>query len=167
MTELETKRVAVAKDALSQVECGRFRTQTGYFRNHGDHCRGCALGSLMLGMIDLGLAPMPDVNRPAHQSLWHEFRKMWGDGFVTVAGDIERAYEGLHYFQWEQEFPVRRDRLIAILQNIIRNNGTFIPSDIQPIEPSIPAFDLKPQPREPQVAALAAHHAAASPSGAV
>lgn len=134
MTGLQEKRVAVAKDALAQVECGRFVPDYCYCVWRQEKCYGCAIGALLLGAIDCQWAKRSEaiVAFDVHDGL----ESLWSSGELNI---IEDTHEGS--YEWAKRYGDRRGRMTAILQNIIRNNGTFIPSDLRPISPEAPTIN--------------------------
>lgn len=146
MNEIQTKRVAVAKDALMQARSGICEGVSGLYvfqKNWNSACQVCALGGLLLGAVSQGLCP--DVLMQSATSVrWVSGRESIEDAlsaFWTSAelGDIESAFEVPG--DWLRYFESDTDRLIAILQNIVRHNGSFDPADIRPIEPDAPTIN--------------------------
>lgn len=70
---------------------------------------------------------------------------------LGACGAAVHRLKDLYYYYEEckpvlRMFPNDRDRMIALLMNVIRNHGTFVPTDIRPIEddaPTIPTLDFK------------------------
>lgn len=113
---IEEKRVAVARDALAQVMGGEWTAARGYHLPPGCGCLIFLLNQARKDTLsDSELIDWCNVSR-----------------FATW-------FEGWHGFsKWTDAFPNDRERLIALLQNIIRNSGFLVPSDIRPIEPESP-----------------------------
>lgn len=150
---LEEKRVAVARDALAQVQFGIIEAGRGlyFFKKDDGRCRVCALGAMFLGAVVHGLCKMPEDQNYMSGKIEDGLLELWD---VHQQDLIEENFEGWDAWnhdqdaaegRWRMAFDNNTDRLIAILQNIIRNNGTFVPTDIRPIEvdsPTIPTLDF-------------------------
>lgn len=144
------QRVQIAKDVIAQVEAGRFVPSAGVYvriEGNGDgypqtedkdaaellskvkQCRVCAVGSLLLAMIDRHDALKLEG---AHKSL-HLAASAIGDRrylyqLFDDAREIEAAFETDN--RWDDRYPNDRARMIAIMRNIIRNGGVFVVTDI-------------------------------------
>jgi len=110
-------------------------------------CSVCALGSLLLSRCRIG-SPMPldalgyeedDVKRGTVEADRTDCGLSLGDMFDSdpldeVAGCFEgwvkesdkKKWVGR---DWFHGFPCHEDRLLAIMQNIVDNDGTFVPED--------------------------------------
>lgn len=105
------------------------------------HCEVCALGSLLMCRIAKfgSLAPAPlDTNHVTHgrtrQGLADAFDE---DELNLIESAFELANFGRGQCGWESAIdairfgrarPRKRDRLLAIMHNIVDNKGTFVPS---------------------------------------
>lgn len=145
MNELASARVEIAKDALAQIRAGKIRPEKGTFgffphsfmEQHGAEriqtaidlqdfkCEACALGSLMIGFA----YRHNDVRvRELQKSAQLRHNGPLGDFFdYAQLALIEEAFEGwdrggLWYYKYAND----EERLIAILENIVANNGTFV-----------------------------------------
>jgi hypothetical protein len=110
--------VEVAKKSLQKLVSGEWEAASGV-RCRGN--RGCFISLTM------------DVQHSLRQICCFGNE---AEAMVYFEGWDARVY--LFVPQWMAMFPTYHDRLVAILQNIIRNAGTFVPSDIQPIETAAP-----------------------------
>jgi hypothetical protein len=108
-------------------------------------CEACAKGALLISTIRK-LDNMPVVKTLAGLSIAYELedKACWNSyesPFSTSALDLmESAFEGMHRFGLYGDHKYRRwytsvqddsDRLLAILRNIVANNGTFRPSQLK------------------------------------
>ena len=152
MTEQERTqgRLAILRDALAQVKTGRFAAGYGYLeitgelrrdtvytlqslvQEEGVQCSGCALGAIFVGYIinfnQVECRSKSDIQLiPGHPLLQEKLRQYFGQSELTL---IENYYEC--YVResdlYSKKFPGKHDRLVAILENCLRNNGSFIPS---------------------------------------
>lgn len=145
----ETMRVEIALDALAQVRAEKFIPTHlhGYIyfpkaiSHHPDDqlqkhltddriCYGCARGALFLSIIrkhnDLSTgAGLRDCHTVWSDVRWSKEKEFFD---LDQIHKIEMAYEGYKY-DFYQIYRNPQDRLIAILENIIRNNGTFVPTE--------------------------------------
>ena len=143
MDQKATKRVNIAKDALAWIEagaltpyCGVYLDPTRYPTNEEidsgiqlrdivlGPCKVCAKGALFIAKA------VRYNNVKVDQ--WRE--ASYYDGPLTEHFDreqlrlIETCFEGwdIDYIDWKNNYPDPKDRLVAILQNIIDNDGTFV-----------------------------------------
>ena len=142
------KRVAIAKDALLQLRsealiarCGTYVYPSGIkypapsqelseqLPNLGQ-CYVCARGALFLSAVRKGnnfktgsfIGEPTQVLKPLEKRYWSR----------PQIKKIEAAFEGFAGFKSKtckffDKYDNAHDRLVAILKNIIKNNGTFIP----------------------------------------
>jgi hypothetical protein len=149
------QRIRIAQDVIARIERGQFtpRKGWGYFGLLDDdftcpltevkHCQGCALGGLFSSWLSKHdptvSAHVPDI------TIGDNMAKQLAGVFETPQlGIIERAFEQSGYVRCEHttadeqtraaEFGRRtgtadspRDRLLAIMKNIVDNHGTFVP----------------------------------------
>lgn len=151
------KRVVVAKDALKQLKAERFVAQIGHYLGmditqaleevedrtcqaqpylkDAKVCTVCAKGALLLSAIrKFNKATIRDVlNEDMSKP-----EKLFGEHNLD---NMEAAFETWDCFsgsRYGQPVPVKveqfghnydnaHDRLVAILKNVIKNNGTFKP----------------------------------------
>lgn len=145
----EKQRVAIARDALSQLKASHLRAIAGGYMQPdytggvettvlGVSCGVCALGGLFCG-----LANNTENQRPQYSGrlIRNKLIPYFSERQLT---EIESAYEMRSMYFWEADrdagdrarhhFPTGTkpaDRLQAILGNIIRNKGTFVPRKVK------------------------------------
>lgn len=134
------KRVAIAKDVIQQIKAEKFIALTGrYFKQcqlpekvnqktlleHTEPCDVCAKGAIFLSAI----RKFNDYDAPSSTTREYEMERKSCEFFTYKQCDkIELVFEG-----WESGYETWRRiktpnlRLIAIMRNIIKNNGTFKP----------------------------------------
>jgi hypothetical protein len=140
------QRVAIAKDALAWIEAGALEPTTGLFISPSradcysskgqlrdtvlGKCHVCALGSLLLAKAvrfdnvlcnqmnylntRMGVGPIAD-HFDRNQLLLIESAF---EGYSDEDNDVQIFYS---------KYPDPKDRLVAILKNLIKNKGTFKP----------------------------------------
>lgn len=152
------KRVAIAEDVLAQLKTSRFVAASSYFATsgkalykHGDkqlcdvrdqiRCEACGIGSLMVaacGFVNnLTLGEAYYYN----QGEVRDYLSEWfdEDQLALIESWFEHRPDGapLNVSSWTPtppkghpitRFRSARDRLTAIMQNIVSNNGTFDPT---------------------------------------
>ncbi len=143
------QRVRIAKDVIKQVEAGRLipeqgvyvRTTVGEYITVDQYssdkvCRVCALGSILVSMVDrynsltpgyrhnIGTYAIPEEDNTYLLSLFPDARII-EDVFEAVASDYETKFS-----VWAKAYPEPRARMIAIMENIIRNKGAFVIEDV-------------------------------------
>lgn len=143
----EQKRVHIAWDTIQQIEKGWITVQRGTYLGWdgeetadnykaGEECRACALGSIFAACI-----ARPELKltyEPEYADDDNEQRDALSPYFsVEQLLLIESAFEKDDFTYgddaWEaavefgQRYTSDKDRLLAILKNIIANNGTFVP----------------------------------------
>lgn len=150
MDKKAKERVAIAKDALAWIKAGALIPETGVYlqpeitpsREDADtfynkqlrdivlgNCKVCAKGAIFLAkavrynnvlVCQWMKADECDDNAPLREHFsWEQL------------DDIEAAFEGWsdqksNPKSYISKYPNDKDRLIAILNNIIKNKGTFI-----------------------------------------
>lgn len=141
------QRVAVAKDALAQLKAEKYKATSGVFIDSGflnnlcysdstdqaqpvlqnmGTCRLCAKGAIFLSTIR-------KYNKATVYELTHAHEDVSNDLFGQDNLDrIEAAFECWSHVSWKacdfgDKYINDHDRLVAILKNIIKNNGTFKP----------------------------------------
>lgn len=147
----EAMRVEIAKDALAQVRAEKFipSEHNGYATfdqpinfEFGDElqkhltddrvCYGCARGALFLSIVRRHDNFKVDGTMRFDRKSIHTYCRInKEEEFFTPQQlhAIESAYEGYDQLLWCRIYRDPKDRLIAILENIIRNNGTFVPTE--------------------------------------
>jgi hypothetical protein len=153
MNKKARERVAIAKDALAWVEAGAltpqcgvyvrptiYPTQSEVYKQLRDvylgKCEVCARGALFLAKavrfdnVLAGNFNMPSANLCALEEHF-EFQQI---------ALIENYFEGrsVHwvnynsdlYIYWARRHPSSSERMTLILQNIIDNDGTFVPEKL-------------------------------------
>lgn len=139
-------RVAIALDALHQIEIGRLVPERmSYYTRNGRVCRACAMGSLLVGLLDVTHQPLPDKITDMVRGVFGRLRGTFSN---EQAAMIEAAFElweivpsrgddfpetnvGMAPMHYGQRHPTQHRRLVAILENIARNGGTFDPRDLR------------------------------------
>lgn len=162
----EKQRVAIARDALSQLKASHLRAIAGDYMQPdytgvettvlgvscgvcvlgveatvlGVSCRVCALGAMFCG-----LANNTENQRPQYSGrlIRNKLIPYFSERQLT---EIESAYEMRTMYFWEADrdagdrarhhFPTGTKpaaRLQAILGNIIRNKGTFVPRKVKEV----------------------------------
>lgn len=141
------QRVAIAKDALLQLRNGKYTRYVGYIEStlkmdtalkHADDntqlssvlkrihptCGVCARGALLLSTIrkanDILVCDMP--YRKLDSLIGKRYEVKVFPRVMLEEIEVELEFE-------RGPFSTRNRRLRAIIENIIRNNGTFKPSD--------------------------------------
>jgi hypothetical protein len=146
----EKKRVTIAKDTIAALKtnkvCATVRVYLGESaRSNGDklsnnvRCQACALGSMFVGLTTRikDLSVKVDSYR---QQVVSPLAEYFSPIQLKV---IESAFEGgMHYsdiynlygdnyydkaINYKYSYTDSEERLIAIMENIIKNNGEFIP----------------------------------------
>lgn len=140
----EQKRVHIAQDTMQQIQKGWITVQRGTYLDWdggddyepGEECRACALGSIFAACIarpELKLKAEPgyegddNEQRVALSPYFSEEQLMLIESAFEM-DDFTYGDDG-----WEDAvdfgrmFNNDKDRLLAILQNIIDNNGEFVP----------------------------------------
>lgn len=139
------KRVAIAKDTIEALNARKIVAKCGVYLAHdaelnGDKlpndyaCKACALGSMFVGLT----TRVKDLSVKGHQCRSHiteDLSKYFSDIQLDM---VESAFEQRE-MGWAHSYKTRPakefgnkysdsdDRLRAIMQNIIDNNGTFKP----------------------------------------
>ena len=140
-------RVLIAQDVIDRVNAGRIRPVIGYYlRKHttvdslleARTCQVCAMGAMFVAHIarfdavdDLQVAA---VERGGGSTICDT---LGGYFSVTQLRMIEAAFELRSYWlgnddtirccEFGRQFKNKRDRLVAILQNVIDHGGKFKP----------------------------------------
>lgn len=147
----EKQRVAIARDALSQLKASHLRAIAGDYMQPdytggvgttvlGVSCGVCALGGLFCGLAD----NTEDRNVTyGGRVIRNSLNPYFSERQLT---EIESAYEMRTMYFWEADrnagdrarhhFPTGTKpaaRLQAILGNIIRNKGTFVPRKVKEV----------------------------------
>lgn len=142
------KRITIVQDALAWISVMKItkgtycqdgicptRSRTDVLTTiKKGRCMVCAKGALLIGTIAAGHKPSIDKLFSAYTKK-HENQIKAVDP-NTLPGfsephlyEIEQAFEGWSG-RWWLVYPHARPRLVAILENILRNNGTFRMADI-------------------------------------
>lgn len=149
------RRVMIAKDALKQIETGQINPMSGTYINlWGDghveegkplqpvlldeasaiSCDCCAKGAMFISCVRLSNryhGNPSGIDSDEINSLVNWPKQNYDE--------IEAAFEGFYgdkgqysdwIPKWEQKYPTDRERLPAILKNIIRNKGTFKKNEV-------------------------------------
>jgi len=147
-------RIAIAKDVLKLLNTKRVSATPGtylyqdsegvttkdvlkdtQFSKRLKKCEVCALGAMFVAEVDindkLGCKFMVEENEVRVDSksiqLGREIMVKRLSPFFSKAAlnNIENVFEGNDYF-WNTTYPDHKKRLQAIMNNIIRNDGTFL-----------------------------------------
>lgn len=137
------KRVALAKDVLSQLEMKKFIPTPGTYLNSfggyedGDYtkpivqetCNVCALGALTVSLIDgAAFNDAGQTNVSCYGVLCDA--GLWS---IREVETIERAFENGHYRNFRGRWASQPDpetRMKEIMLNIVRNEGNFVVSEL-------------------------------------
>ena len=134
-------RVEIAKDVIAAVKAQRLVPTRGHYVVFDEpvtgelrqelanikSCQVCALGALMVAKVartnKCDLFNEISLSRDETTSHLIEF---FSDDELD---EIEQAFEGVVVYDQKYwfKYPDDSDRLIAIMKNIIKNNGTFKP----------------------------------------
>ncbi len=145
--EAAAKRVAIAKDALMQINAGTLSPKQGtyMFQIDNGRCQVCAVGAMVAvccpstreqswqgetnvagRMVECLKDSFPVdqlalIESAFESDAWMPIRDVACDMAIDVS-----CQQAAEFF--DDDFDLSdRDRVIAILENIIANNGTFIP----------------------------------------
>jgi hypothetical protein len=149
------QRVRIAKDVIAQVTAKRFVPVSGTYVGlagsnpdgcapHGEttdarlmlakvkRCRVCAVGGLLISMIDrfdaLMIGHGGDVESLHHAACPSDRRYL--SQLFPDADLIEDAFESTSSYAWSNRYHDDADRFIGIMENIVRNEGAFVIDDI-------------------------------------
>ena len=141
----EKQRVAIARDALSQLKAKRLFPVKGIYMEtdyattvlSAEKCSVCALGGLFCGLVDNTENQSPVYSGRAIRNQLNPYFS------ERQLSEIESAYE-MSPCYWDEDEEVlvaavnhfkagtpHEARLQAILGNIIRNKGTFVPRKVK------------------------------------
>jgi hypothetical protein len=157
MDQAAKDRVAIARDALAWERAGALKVKAqSYIVVDGDvktslalnldkqardvvlgPCQVCALGGLLLAKaVRFDAVTVSNV-------LNHQVKRLLDHFSADQLNEIEAAFEGCSYpsitwidsdrvfnIDWKEAFPNDKVRFRRIMENIIRNEGTFVPSDL-------------------------------------
>jgi len=130
----EGQRVAIAKDVLELLEsekliaeCGTYLETSRYAActveqgaetiRIGQPCTVCAVGAWVLARHRMDGAHLEETTLPTQDE--------------DALNMMEAQFEAFNdHDEWYKAYPVDNDRLRAIYENIIRNNGTFVAYDL-------------------------------------
>lgn len=126
-------------------ELDDFREWLKTLFSSGKSCNVCALGSLVISKaLKFDAIKTDDIMRDGHYTTRSTCELALYDIFtLKQLDDIENAFEGwdnlyaynngstinYRYANWPDYYPNPSERIIAIMKNIIRNNGTFKKKD--------------------------------------
>ena len=137
------QRVLIAKDALEWEAAGALIAAQGQYvapllapidgslwQQARDtfigKCQVCALGALLVAKA----VRYDNVTREALLGQnTQALREHFDEDQLTL---IESAFEGWNDESWFDAYPDESARFRAIMRNIIRHKGTFVPSDVRP-----------------------------------
>lgn len=152
----EQKAVAVARDAIWQLQSGSIEPAVTYFSycEERGHCRVCAKGALFAGMMNhhkiqgegdvfyaddprdlMTVSMVPDIfskdNWEAIEAAFERLSFAGPEAYMYVSSLENRgAVSGLHSQSQRSQSQI----LFRIFTNIIHNNGTFNPVNDAPEE---------------------------------
>lgn len=147
----EKQRVAIARDALSQLKAKRLKAVVSeymapvYVEGVATTALSVPCGVCALGGLFCGLADNTEDQRPVYSGsqIRDKLRPYFSETQLT---QIESAYEKKPMFWFMSDRPAAMEaqnhfkagiqptqRLQAILGNIIRNKGTFIPRKVKEV----------------------------------
>lgn len=140
------KRVEIAKDVLSQIAAERIVACPGQYIDTDARCQVCALGSMFRVLVDDAAFEVTKTKNVSKQLA--DIREVLLDHFSSEQlGLIECAFEGavgyinVDDYEDTDDLPAEvesalayadkyedpQDRLVAIMQNIVDNDGMFVP----------------------------------------
>lgn len=149
---IERQRVVIAQDLIERLNAKKFIAEARtYFEAPlnsrdpdvqirdaiaGVECRGCQIGGLFACAIDLHNAlrigdvqVFGRIRNTVHDDSMRDYLTPWFSR-QTLA-ELEEAFEGCGNFEeWANETPDDEGRMRLIAQNIIVNNGEFIPAQL-------------------------------------
>jgi hypothetical protein len=122
----DTKRVMIAKDVIQAIEAEEvIPTACIYIRDTDpeEGCQACALGAMFISRCNFLGEKKPDIafNSTCTGGLSEYFTSQ-------ELSEIEDAFEG-----WSDDgvnMPPAKTRMRLIMQNIIRNKGEFVKSEL-------------------------------------
>lgn len=149
------KRVAIAKDVIAALKAKKYIAETGDYldiniKDNKDWnvnqeslcsndvtCNVCAIGALFTSKVIISnnfnsdYIPSDDVMRKELSSyfsmpqlhLIESAFEGWEKGSTTFSGNIPNDNHMEYYFEYNDD----NDRMIAIMENIVENKGTFKP----------------------------------------
>lgn len=146
MQELTMKqRVEVAKDVIASIDAGKFKARAGTYaktnyqpcwrsdlRNIArkaiaSGCDVCARGAIALSAFCLYDGK---INQLQYCAVGDPVSRLVQCGSDAMfGGDQSSLMEGCFEFRWRVKYPSHSERLIAIMNNVIKNNGLFIPEN--------------------------------------
>lgn len=161
-------RIAIAKDVLLRLRTNKLIPASGVYvgMSYGakafaeangslqasqcldtltNNCRVCALGATFVSYVSIknkiSVMDFATIQQARREELLHKaftFSQLY---------DIERCFEGWNDgYLWVECYPTARERMQAIMKNIIRNDGTFKPEK----EPKVQRYSKKLEKLEKQ-----------------
>lgn len=120
------KRVAIAKDVLSQLDLKRIKAESGtYLVTEDDRCTCCALGSLVVASCSLKDKSIH--NMESFDDCKDHLKKYFSTMQLNlIESAFEYDYDCGYDFSKAAQLSDKK-RLKMIMKNIIKNNGKFIP----------------------------------------
>lgn len=130
-----TQRVMIAEDVLEQIGAQQLIPTNGTYAarsNWNSSCNVCALGALAVSVMDgeaLGIGPreMRSGLSPYFSADELELIEALFEGWKLEPDDRDTI---LHCYRWQTDGP--RDRLIAIMENIVENDGELRLASLAP-----------------------------------
>ncbi len=140
-------RVQVARDVIGRIRSGFLTPAVGAYVDDNysaEDCQACALGAMFCVLVADAEAREVSTLETAHEQL-KIIRPLLLDHFSSEQlGLVECAFEGCSgYYEGElteempddlsmaldyfSDYPDEAERLVAIMQSIIDNEGTFVP----------------------------------------
>jgi len=141
----ERKRVAIARDTIESLQLKKVVAERGNYlgwssMENGDKlpinykCQACALGSMFVGLTTrVKNISIKDANGGVRDDITNNLSNYFADYQLdAIESAFETPYKFNHYTaslyeKFGAQFKTDEERLVAIMQNIIDNNGTFKP----------------------------------------
>lgn len=145
------QRVVIAKDLIARLKAKKFTALSGTYLMaqdvlddedgnaqvrdvlKGQECRGCQIGGMFLCAIDrydrLKVRDVGDSGIEDNDGAFRKYLSRWFSADTLT--EVEEAFEGCGKFEdWFEENDNDEIRMVKIAQNIIRNKGKFIGSQL-------------------------------------
>ncbi len=130
------KRVRIAKDVLLQLKLKKIEVDTGmYYYKDNDKCTVCALGAVFVAKCNLvgdGFYLYEDQMRSELREVFSNedmsILESFFEGWTSTDGSkLDPKYDTL-VIKFRLNTP--EDRLVALMNNIIRNRGMLVPQQL-------------------------------------
>lgn len=152
---VEQKRCAVAEDVIRHVHAGNYRSAEASYVDdifgamesvsfgNRPSCKVCQRGGMFLSTMRLMGLNRVEFRTSLVEKYNGEYdttMKLWSrEELANIEAAFEGYYKGLRLDgyrvetdgeAWEKAYTNKNARMVAICQNILRNNGTFVPDDL-------------------------------------